>query len=181
METWDQDYPRAILKVSPGPIPTGSHCCGYHNLGRHWPHKLCVLHLSSPREVSRGAKQCGMDPKTLWACAFSFGSHRPQFCTSWGAAHTICAVNGDQGCGSHNVATSWDWREPTGAVHQEIPDLPSIGCRGFKTSHSVYWPAGTGTVTQHCIANIYNAKLFTCFYGTFGGGVMVLSLSYSLY
>ena len=26
-----------------------------------------------------------------------------------GAAHTICTVNGDQGCGSHNVATSWDW------------------------------------------------------------------------
>ena len=28
---------------------------------------------------------------------------------SRGAAHTICAVNGDEGSGSHNMATSWDW------------------------------------------------------------------------
>ena len=38
-------------------IPTSSHCCGYQNLRRHRPHKLCVLHLSSPREVSRGARK----------------------------------------------------------------------------------------------------------------------------
>ena len=31
--------------------------CGYHNLGRHWPCKLCEQHLSSPREVSRGARK----------------------------------------------------------------------------------------------------------------------------
>ena len=39
------------------PIPTSSHVCGYHNLSHHRPRKLCVLHLSSPREVSRGARK----------------------------------------------------------------------------------------------------------------------------
>ena len=29
------------------------------------------------------------------------------------AAHTICAANGAQGCGSHNMATSWDWLNAT--------------------------------------------------------------------
>ena len=46
-----------------------------------WDPFNIVLHLLIPREGTRGA------------------------------AHTICAVNGDQGCGSHNVATSWDWQK----------------------------------------------------------------------
>ena len=44
-----------------------------------WGPFTIVLHLLIPREVSRGA------------------------------AHTICVVNGDEGSGSHNMATSWDW------------------------------------------------------------------------
>ena len=39
-----------------------------------------------------------------------------------GAAHTICTVNGDQGCGSHNVATSWDWLGSN--IYLHLSDVP---------------------------------------------------------
>ena len=61
-------------------IPTSSHRCGYQNLGRHWPCKLCVQHLTRP---SRGAKLWSMAPETECACAKRFGVHSPLFCTSW--------------------------------------------------------------------------------------------------
>ena len=55
------------------------------------------LDFLAPLDTSRGAARC-----------------------SRGAAHTICTVNGDQGCGSHNVAASWDW---SNILHRVLCDM----------------------------------------------------------
>ena len=69
------NYHQSIFYSWYNPIPTGSHRCGYHNLGRHWPSKLCVLLLSSPREVSRGARKSnGSHSAAVPLCWLNSGS-----------------------------------------------------------------------------------------------------------
>ena len=99
------------------PIPTGSHVVATTTL-------VAIDQINCVSSTSRGPREvqnCGWWlQKLTWGLA-SWGEvlyansmeakihFDEKIFATRGAAHTICTVNGDQGCGSHNVATSWDW------------------------------------------------------------------------